>query len=207
MIQLIDKSEKYLRIQPFAKQGIFLKRRGDRYILVGKTKEYAARLERNGFRFNTDLRAWLMPGCKPNVYIYTIVGDALGIPVDMRKYKHLIGTERKRKIGNFRPDRSVMAMYAGEMLDMINHIKTKFNERVMPILKRTEGQYKIGGTGETGYLRELTNMIEQIRSEYNFDHIAKTLAENVVKKSNKVNRQRFIDYVKKASRLDLSTQI
>ena len=207
MIQLIDKSEKFLRIQPFTKQGIFLKRKGDRYILVGKTKDYASKLERAGFRFNTEIRAWLRPGRKPNVYIYTIVGDALGIPVDMRKYKHLIGTERKRKIGNFRPDRSVMAMYAGEMLDMINHIKTKFNERVMPILKRTENQYKIGGNGGAGYLRELTNMIDQVRGEYNFKRAAQTIAENVVKKSNKVNRQRFINYVKEASGLDLTTQI
>jgi hypothetical protein len=206
-MKLFDKEEHFLRIQPFLKQGIYLKRKGDRYILVGNTREIKGKLERAGFRFNHDLRAWLMPPRKPDQYIYKIVGDALGIEVDMRKYKHLIGKQRSRKTGHMRPDRSVSAFYMGEMLEMIDTVKARVNALIMPILKRTENQYRIGGTGESGYLKELTNAFKQIRGEFNFEQAGKTLAEMVLKKSDKVNRQRFINHIKTATGMDLTTQI
>jgi hypothetical protein len=212
MIQLHDtRKEYYLKVQPFRNEGIYLKRRGDRYILVGNTKakrngkpSAASLLEKAGFRFDTNLRAWIMPPRKADAYIYQVVGDALGIKVDMRKYHQHIGTERKRNLRPMKYDRGVMASYIEATTGLIGKLSDEIKSRILPVLKAKENQYATGGTGQAEYLEEVTNAIATIKRNLNIDHTAKTIAEAIIGKADRINRQRMEKYVNESTGLNVT---
>jgi hypothetical protein len=207
-MKLVDHSrEYYLKIQPFASQGIYLKRRGDRYILAGKTKAYADKLERKGFRFDAGIRAWLMPPRPANVYVYAIVGDALGIDVDMRKYAHLVGRQRSRKLGAMRYDRSVEINYAENLTGLLSEIKVQVHGKVIPILERFKTQFEIGGNAGAQYLQEALRELAQIRSQHDFERIAKNIASHVMAKADSVNRTRYAKRIEEATGMNVLGQI
>lgn len=207
-MKLIDHDrEYYLKFQPFADTGIYLKRCGDRYILVGRTKMFKDKLERAGFRFSSEYRAWLMPPRPADAYIYTIVGATLGIPVDMRKYAHLLGRQRSRRLGHMRYDRSVEVNYEQTLIDLLFELKNKLHAEVLPILEKYQTQFQIGGSGGVQYLREILDKVHEIRSAHDFDRIAKTIAVRAMEKADKVNLIRFAKRIKDATGMDITGQI
>lgn len=207
MLQLIDQTEKYLLIQPFKKKGIYLKRRGDRYLLIGNVKPYAKKLEALGYRFNADLRAWLMRPRKQSEHILQVVGKDLGMPVDMRKYAHLLKTERKTVSRNIKKDKAVEISYEEQVKGLLDSVHNEVLKKVVPILKQYRTQFEGAGNGGSDYLRESKQAIEHIKGGFNFSAIAKEIASKINAKSDKVNKERFIKNVSKAIGINIQGHV
>jgi len=206
MLQLFNsKKEYYLQIQPFKDKGIFIKRRGDRYIIVGNTRDIAARLIKKGYKFDTTIKAWLFPARKQEQYIYTKLAEDIGVQLDMRKYKHLIGTEKRRALRPMKADRSTVLNYRVSLQAILDKLKQQIEIKVIPILLKHDKQY--GNTRQESFLKEALAAIEDIKKKYNFDKTSKQIALYVVNKCDKINKSRFALRIQEATGIDVAGKI
>lgn len=204
MILFNHAKEVYLQIQPFKDMRVFIKRRGDRFLLVGRTGEIKDKLVKAGFKFSTELKAWLMPPRKLGKPIYQVIGDAIGVNVDMRAYKHLLGRQKQRIMRPVKADGAVRASYQAEVNELLKDVQARVQAIVVPILQKYEGQ---GGFKNTGALGEVMGAIKHIRANANIEGRAAMVARRVVDLNNQSNKRRFVSHVSEAMGVDITGHI
>ena len=187
MIKLFDHNqEHFLKVQPFKSHGVFIKRKGDRFFVVGKTNGFKNRLEDAGFKFSDKHRAWLFPARYKSTRVYDVLGDALGIHIDLSKYHHILGKLKMKIVQGMRPDDGLRRNYELQLIEFIGKIKAKILPEISAVLLKYKSDYK-----HPECLKELLHVLKSAKERYNYEAYAHKIAENVVSEGNRVNKARF----------------
>jgi len=190
-----SRAELWLKIQPFKSDGIFIKMRGDKYILVGNLKAKQDSLLKQGFKFDEKIKAWILPPVPAEQSIYKSLGKLLGSPVDMRRYSKMLDLHKQRKLRPMRADRSVELLYKQRVIELISKIKDT-------TVKRASEFY--GSLTDANFASRIMSEFNVISTKYDLEKVSNMIAEESMNKAERVNRERFVSRINEAMGVDLS---
>lgn len=193
-----SKKELWLKIQPFKSDGIFIKLRGDKYILVGNLKPIQDKLIKQGFKFDENVKAWLLPPIPANESVYKSLGDLLGKPVDMRSYSKHLNVHKQRKLRPMRMDRSVEALYKQRTIELISKLKDVS-------LAKAEAIYP--ELTKTNFASKIMSEFNVVKTKYHLENVSTAIASEAMNKAERVNRERFVSRINEAMGVDMSKVI